>query len=1088
MTTELRGFWRTAAIIFAFGSFFATSFSLSAAMTTTNVAANTEFTFQSPNDRLNANTYELIVNAGSTTTVYLPPSGTFNCFVYLKGSGTVTFKKPAYTTYNGGDQVTFGGGIAADSTVTAVVNDVTTVNVGKANPANNINYPVVDVANMTFEQSGGKLVLSNKCTARALPSSFEVAPGANIALQGTNPLGLGSSFTLTDYDIVVLMRSAIPDGCTITVQPGRTLGLKPANTIARDGSTYKWNWSGAASYFDESFSISLGGKGARVVCRNTVNLRLFTPVTGVGEVVFWPDANSLASSSTLVFRGKTYTATYKAGSGVRDAYPVSIPVNTAAEPPPSEAWKSKVSHWFDASDATTIVPFSFDPNAAFGWSGAENKFNGNQIVIGWKDKVEGSGISFYNNRIWSNYPNFKGDYVLQVMPYLVDGGLNGKPYLSFGDYHKASVAGAKYDSNGNLVALTSSQYEDRRLWVWNDATPPGDTKPASGATTTFAPKYCIMVFGSQQGGGKSILGDAAGAANGDMARLNGRVTDVWTYYDSGCSMMVDGVGIAPQAVAPNGGWQIVTIDMTATNIVINGLGNHQNKTLYGGQNYAEIIFFDSAPTAAERVACEAYLAEKWGLKSTYSFRAGTETFSELSGGEGTTVTIGDYSTDDLTGSSTTYSTPEEVTIAGNYRGTIDIASGKTLVVSDRLAPPAPYDMPQQGNIVAWFDPSLAGAIDFTTSYPNGVARLYSRTASGVDTTDGAFWMGMNSSGGIGATSGRFPYLVETAYPSVSSLAPTMKWMDFTTNAVGDVMSNTLRSHTLPATDSDLTGTASTKMTFRSLFMAIDTSAGGGNPVFDEVGMNGAFKARAGFGEDYTQPIWNANNTVTMSHTWLDTNEVNGTTTGFNGRGEVLGFETSEDFTTHKGLFFGYYNPSHGNTNYEHIAESIIYSTTLADAERLTVQKYLMAKWFGDMNCGEFSDLSGATVTGAGNVKSASLRNLPAFDAGFTGSLSGGSDMTFTVNSLLNELAAVDAIAIDRAVTLDSACTVTVTLKERAKPGMYTLLTVPSGSLAGKTFALDFVNETGREAQAKLVVSDTTLTLEIASKGLVISIR
>ena len=408
-TATHRGIGRTVAVLLAAASLLATSSSLAAPMTITNVAAGDEFTFTG---QTNAESVELVVNAGAT--VNLPPSGNVYAFVYLKGNGTVTFKKPA--NYNGGDQVWFQRGIAADSTVTMLVKDVTTVKVGRENPASNIHYPVVDVANMTFEQTGGNLVLTNKCTARALPASFQVATGvasgATVALQGTNPLGLGATFALTDYDVVVMTRASIPDGCAISVSPGRTLALKPALTATRDGnSTYKWNWSGTSSYFDESFSIFLGGKGARVLCRNTSNpLRLFTPVTGVGEVVFKPD--NANGTQTLVFRGKTYSSS-------RSVAPVSIPINTEAEPAVSDTWQSKVSHWFDASDSATIVPFSFDPNAAFGWTGVENKFNGNQIVIGWKDKAEGSNISFYNDRIWNNYANLnnmKGDYVLQVMP------------------------------------------------------------------------------------------------------------------------------------------------------------------------------------------------------------------------------------------------------------------------------------------------------------------------------------------------------------------------------------------------------------------------------------------------------------------------------------------------------------------------------------------------------------------------------------------------------------------------------------------------------------------------------------------------
>ena len=434
---------------------------------------------------------------------------------------------------------------------------------------------------------------------------------------------------------------------------------------------------------------------------------------------------------------------------------------------------------------------------------------------------------------------------------------------------------------------------------------------------------------------------------------------------------------------------------------------------------------------------------------------------------------------------------EEVTVAGNYFGTLTVPAGKTLVLADRPAPLSAYDVPQQENLVAWFDPSLDGAIDFNqnASAVGGVARLYSRTAHGVDKADGAYWMGMNAAAtdesptGIANCYGRYPFLVETSCLGAFGAGAPMKWMDFTQNAPNDGSSNTLRSHRLPLTGTEISDATATPMTFRSLFMALDTSEGGGNPVGDNVSFNQQIKARASYGSDWTKPIWGSG-TAAMAHTWLDTAEVNGTTAGYNGRAEVLGFETAADFTTHRGLFFGYYNGGGAQQNYEHIGETLIYSTTLTDAERLAVQEYLMAKWTGDMN-GKYTDLSRATVTGAGNVYSPSLRNLPTFD---TGTLAGGSNLTFTVDRSRNTSAAVDAIEIARAVSIDATCAVTVTLKGEAKAGVYTLLTVPSGTLAGKTFALTLVNETGKRAPAKLVASDTTLALEILSQGTVIMVR
>jgi hypothetical protein len=95
---------------------------------------------------------------------------------------------------------------------------------------------------------------------------------------------------------------------------------------------------------------------------------------------------------------------------------------------------------------------------------------------------------------------------------------------------------------------------------------------------------------------------------------------------------------------------------------------------------------------------------------------------------------------------------------------------------------------------------------------------------------------------------------------------------------------------------------------------------------------------------------------------------------------------------------------------------------------------------------------------------------------------------FTVNSQWNATAAVDAITVTHAVTLDDACAVKVTLKGKAKGGVYRLLTVPSGTLAGKTFDFSVVNETGKEAVAKFETSDTALSLEILSQGLVIVVQ
>ena len=1026
----------------------------------------------------NENTYELVVTTGvQGVTIVLPPAdedgiSTVWTRIYLKGTGTASFAAAEGETPTA---IVIAAGLAADDTAALRVAapDVTMLRVGVINVANvgadKLHYPVADIAHVTFANAAGKFALQGYCTARKVPTDFTVQSGAEVALQGVNPLGFGDAFTLADYDLLVLSTNAIPSTCTVTVNPGRTLSFKPCNTTKGTFAAYPWQWTGIAARVG-AFPVVLNGKGARILCRNvnTAVLVLLSRVSGTGEVLFQSD--STVGYADHVFRGMTYKSI--------QSDPVSIPINTATDPEMASAhsWTNKVAHWFDASDASSVIKYA----RASKPDTLRYEFEGQYPVIcGWKDHIKGTSDIFLFSRDAFNgcYPHY--------LPYLVEGGLNGKDYLSFGVFY----SDIDYSTVNDLDRPSG---ENIRRWLQFVAKSTGGAtgtgKPSGGYTTLTGCKYCIMVFGSQYGGGKSILGDqnddVAPTNHGNMARGGSVLTSSWFAY-GGYSLTVDGMP-AKMSDKPSGGWQILSIDMSATNTVLDCIGGHfvtkesksnlldgRNFSMTGGQNYGEILFFDEVPTAAERAACERYLAEKWGLHCP----DWDASFTELSGGG--PVSLADAANSGHTG-------VEEVTVAGNYFGTLTVPAGKTLVVSDRSAPLTPYDIPQQTNLVAWFDPSLDGAIDFNenASAIGGVGRLYSRTAAGVDKTNGAFWMGMQANGGITALSGRYPYLAETNYLSEIGFSAPMKWLDFTQNASGDGLGNTLRSHVLP--DLSVTQTGSSNMTFRSLFMALDTSVGGGNPVFDEVGMGGAIKERASHGSDYRQPIWSAKNTVTMAHTWLDTNEVNGTTAGYNGRAEVLGFETTTDFTTHRGLFFGYYNPSNSQKNFEHIGEALIYSTTLTDAERLTVQEYLMAKWTGNMNS-KYSDLSKATVTGAGNVYSASLRNLPTFDSGFTGALAGGSNMTFTVNSSWNASAAVDAITINRALTLDAG-QVTVTLKGKTKAGTYMLLTVPSGTLTGKTFTLTLVNETGKRVSAKLVTSDTALSLEILSQGTALLVR
>ena len=278
----------------------------------------------------------------------------------------------------------------------------------------------------------------------------------------------------------------------------------------------------------------------------------------------------------------------------------------------------------------------------------------------------------------------------------------------------------------------------------------------------------------------------------------------------------------------------------------------------------------------------------------------------------------------------------------------------------------------------------------------------------------------------------------------------MNWMDFTHKPGSNLRSGTD------------TWSATVKLDVRSVFMALDSSFGGGNPFAFDAYMNKSWSLiRPRLGYDWTAPIWSSSNQVAMAHTWLDATEVDGSSTGFNGRAEVLGFELASAQNSQSFLGYCLETRPNGGANYEYIGETIIYSTTLTDSERETVQDYLMAKWLGDTQ-GKYTDLSGATVKGAGDVYSVSLRNLPAFD----------SAVTITAGNF----------------SLDATCTVSVTLKGAAKAGTYTLLTVPSGALSGKTFDLAFTDATGKNRRARLVTGNTTLSLQVQPIGFMLIIK
>ena len=348
--------------------------------------------------------------------------------------------------------------------------------------------------------------------------------------------------------------------------------------------------------------------------------------------------------------------------------------------------------------------------------------------------------------------------------------------------------------------------------------------------------------------------------------------------------------------------------------------------------------------------------------------------------------------------------------------------------------------------------------------------IYGRTLNGLKLAPSDhMYAGWTSSGGTFemAFTKNFCPRMETAVRGWLTTGPSRKWLVFK-EVYNDGLGNMIR----PKLISSGVDGGRKDFNMKQAFFVTDTTGGGGDIFCSENSdfTKGNVKPRKG--DDVNSPIWSPSNTVVMTHTWLDTTEIDGSARGYNGRPEVLSFVTE---TTCAPSYIANYK---GN-NDEIVGEFIFYSQPLDDAARTKVQEYLMYKWFGDLN-GKYADYSGATVTGAGTVKSPTLRNLPKFGQNFSGSVVGGSELSFTVGTD----GVADALAIDRPLVLDDGATVTVNVSGKPAAGHHTLLT--ANSISG-TATLDIVGLPANRT-AKLHVDADEIWLEVTAPGMTVIVN
>ena len=222
-----------------------------------------------------------------------------------------------------------------------------------------------------------------------------------------------------------------------------------------------------------------------------------------------------------------------------------------------EAWREDVDYWFDASreDLLRLVGEGTWADASLANCTAAGEPYIERVIDCRGDDGE---CKLWNVR---GYQNNEFPKVLHVFPYKSMDRTVGLSYLCLGP------------KNNNT---------SRRIPLAN----------ASRAEKSVAAKMVIMVFGSQNGGGRALVGTKSGAFARDSVDLASGITTNKTH-----DIWVNGVKLADPTSknALNGKWQIVSIDTDGEDV--NGFGwisawndnGWSNK--YGGQNYGEILIF-----------------------------------------------------------------------------------------------------------------------------------------------------------------------------------------------------------------------------------------------------------------------------------------------------------------------------------------------------------------------------------------------------------------------------------------------------------------------------------------------------------------
>ena len=700
------------------------------------------------------------------------------------------------------------------------------------------------------------------------------------------------------------------------------------------------------------------GAGTLVVSNGTVRLANIAPTVNV----------KLVDGGRVVYAAQAFEGAYDLGDDIDPAL------------------------WLDADAPASCfrqLSFANHPNVVY--------TNDSVVIDQWFDVRPGQRAVYGWNKRCLGRPN---DTHQQVYPYLLTNACNGRTTLQFDRY-------------GNYAE-----------GVWSNTFAEGGRSRAGRRMPLNEPveaRYAVMVFGSENGGGTSVLGGwnvQDGNYNYTTPGALPRFTD--DYYEEKALYVgakttalatdwsqpifaesrptwVDGASVDPTTTGFNGKYQILSFQLAADGsaVPVQCLGGCGRDVMdVAGQIYGEVLIFTNVLTDVQRQRIERYLSKKWGIPLVGGAVA-SELPASIDVVPGTSVEIEDGGAGEIA-----FPGCASLTVSGHHVAT-GVHAGEVVLADGILEIPAlklPWteaDVAATRNAqMGWYDP------DDETRYlkrtiandmrPLAIDALFSKfsgttsgTYDGVAFLSGFLGQDDYATADVNNRADRRPWKALGA----RGTGPERTWIDYTVYPEGDGSGNCLRPKTTFSQWSTLAQTERVDQSFKTAFIVTDTSTGGGNPICDQHSM-APTKPRAGY--DYMAAIWPRGSLAAFTNgvTRLDGVAVDGSARGYTGRPELLTVQTDGNSATFGAI--GYYNGTgpNGETkerSHEILGEMIFYNTVVDDETRAGVESYLMRKWLGKVPP-SFIDWRDATVTGAGTVVASEPAYLPQFAASFTGTV------------------------------------------------------------------------------------------------------